>query len=111
MRNSMWVGRSFVGNTDIGNFFGSIRSEAVVRHLESHEFHDYEANLIARLCTKDDRLPQGAPTSPVISNSILYKMDKQMTAFCNRRSLKYSRYADDITVSGGARLPVANSIR
>lgn len=74
------------------------------------------ANILAALCcTKMDIerkdatgswvvvqkevLPQGAPTSPVITNIICYRLDYLLSACANRFGLKYSRYADDITFS------------
>ena len=74
------------------------------------------ANIIASLCCtemeverKNDRgewvkvkrnvLPQGAPTSPVLTNIVCQKLDFLLTAVAKRFGLKYSRYADDITFS------------
>ncbi len=45
------------------------------------------------------RLPQGAPTSPVLSNIVCQKLDFLLTGVSKRFGLKYSRYADDITFS------------
>lgn len=74
------------------------------------------ANMIAGLCCtsmKVERLnedatssvvtrnvlPQGAPTSPVLSNVVCQRLDYLLTGLAKRFSLKYSRYADDITFS------------
>ena len=74
------------------------------------------ANIIASLCctemeverqntsgewekTKRNVLPQGAPTSPIISNIICQRLDYLLSAVARRFGLKYSRYADDITFS------------
>lgn len=43
-------------------------------------------------------LPQGAPTSPIISNAYLYEFDQKMYEFCVRNGMTYSRYADDLTI-------------
>ena len=48
---------------------------------------------------KRNVLPQGAPTSPVITNIICYKLDRRLSGLAKRFGLKYSRYADDITFS------------
>ena len=56
--------------------------------------------ILARLCCKDDRLPQGAPTSPAISNLICRNLDKEISDLAKERFLTYTRYADDISVSG-----------
>ncbi|MFV4888868.1 reverse transcriptase domain-containing protein [Acinetobacter baumannii] len=44
-------------------------------------------------------LPQGAPTSPSLSNLVCRELDKQLTAFSVKNELEYSRYSDDITFS------------
>lgn len=62
------------------------------------------------LCTYKSCLPQGAPTSPAISNVILYDFDQKMNEFCGHQSLWYSRYADDITISGDNKLHVRKAI-
>jgi hypothetical protein len=95
--------RNFVGNVDIENFFGSVTSEMVRRHLERNGFDQFEAVVLSNVCTKAGALPQGAPTSPVISNSVLFEFDHEMERYCSAGELTYSRYADDITVSGARR--------
>jgi retron-type reverse transcriptase len=74
------------------------------------------ANMIAALCCTEmeverrnvegdwekvrrNVLPQGAPTSPVLTNIVCQKLDFLLTAVANRFGLRYSRYADDITFS------------
>ena len=59
-----------------------------------------EASLIAKLCTLRNVLPQGAPTSPMLSNALLYEFDQCMDDITKKMGLKYSRYADDLTISG-----------
>jgi hypothetical protein len=98
--------RSFVGNVDIEDFFGSITRELVSNLLLQNRFDHVEAEIISRLCTKQNRLPQGAPTSPVISNAVLYDFDSAASKECERHMLTYTRYADDITVSGDNRQDV-----
>jgi hypothetical protein len=50
------------------------------------------------------RLPQGAPTSPGIANAICWRMDKRLAALARRFGGEYTRYADDLTFSGGAEM-------
>lgn len=49
-------------------------------------------------------LPQGAPTSPALSNLVMARVDETLTQFASRMSLHYTRYADDITLSGSFRV-------
>jgi hypothetical protein len=94
------VGKAFVGNSDIENFFGTISRKSVKADLERQGFTSGEADLISKLCTKNGYLPQGAPTSPALSNSFLFGFDQRINEVCKRKDLRYSRYADDITISG-----------
>jgi RNA-directed DNA polymerase len=58
------------------------------------------ANLLAKLCTRDNTLPQGAPTSPYLSNLIFKEADAIIADYCIERKIKYTRYADDLSFSG-----------
>ena len=100
------VAKGYVANIDIENFFGSITRNQVVRHLRSNDFDEQGALLISALVTKDDVLPQGAATSPAISNSILFEFDSYVSSLAQRAGLTYSRYADDISISGDDRTKV-----
>jgi len=51
------------------------------------------------MCTHEGALPQGAPTSPIISNFVCRNLDRELWRLAVRHSCVYSRYADDITFS------------
>lgn len=57
------------------------------------------AEIVARLSCKDNHLPQGAPTSPVLSNMICFRLDKRLMVHAKGARCIYTRYADDITFS------------
>ncbi len=63
------------------------------------------ATLIAKICTFNNALPQGAPTSPVISNIIASSLDNKLLRLSKQYRLRYTRYADDITLSGFGQPP------
>ena len=56
--------------------------------------------LLTMLCYYRESLPQGAPTSPAITNIIMYDFDETVGAFCRGKGIAYTRYCDDMTFSG-----------
>ncbi len=91
--------RRFLLNLDLADFFPSITENRVAGVLRSLGISERVAEIIARLCCLNDQLPQGAPTSPVLSNMICFRMDKELLAFAKGARCIYTRYADDITFS------------
>ncbi len=106
-------GQNYVFNTDLKDFFPSVDQARVWKRLQLPPFGFPEriASLIAGMCAmKDVReengtqkvryvLPQGAPTSPIITNMICDTLDRRLAGLAKRFGLVYSRYADDITFS------------
>jgi RNA-directed DNA polymerase len=104
------VGQRFVAGFDIKDFFGSVTTKQVEALLLKNGYLAEEADIIARLCTKDGRLPQGAPTSPLLSNALLFDFDEWSVGEAKENRLIYTRYADDITVSSESREALKNFI-
>ncbi|HEY5116030.1 MAG TPA: reverse transcriptase domain-containing protein [Nakamurella sp.] len=50
-------------------------------------------------------LPQGAPNSPRLANLVSYSLDRRIDAYSRAAGIRYTRYADDLTLSGGPELP------
>ncbi len=100
----------FVANVDIKDFFGSIRPEMIRRLLEENGIEAQLSRTISRLCSYKNGLPQGAPTSPVISNAYLYHFDVIVERICRDYNLNITRYADDITISGENRTVIRSII-
>ena len=107
-------GQNYVFNIDLKDFFPSIVQPRVWKRLQLAPFFFPEkiASLIAGMCSMRDVrfyedghqetiyvLPQGAPTSPIITNMICDKLDRRLAGLAKRFGLHYSRYADDITFS------------
>lgn len=101
-------GNRYFFQSDIENFFGSITKEMIARSVHAAAdqcpISDIEVWLdrVLELVTVDGVLPPGYPTSPAISNACLYKFDQIFLAWCHQNSLIYTRYADDIIVSGAS---------
>lgn len=95
------VGKPMVMKLDIRQFFDHCIYPVVKEKVFSAERYS-EANrvLLTLLCVHKDALPQGAPTSPVISNIILRDFDNAVGAWCAERQIAYTRYCDDMTFSG-----------
>lgn len=93
--------KRYVLNIDLKDFFPSINFGRV-RGLfltRPYGLNSDVATILAQMCCFDNQLPQGAPTSPVISNMICAKMDTQLLRLAERYKCDYSRYADDLTFS------------
>ncbi len=101
------VGHHYVLNVDLKDFFPSISQGRVWKRIQLPPFNFPEkiANVVAGLCCAEDKdlqknvLPQGAPTSPLLTNAICDSMDRKLKGVANRFGLHYSRYADDMTFS------------
>jgi hypothetical protein len=118
---SMHVQKNYVYNIDLKDFFPSIDKRRVyLKLLESpfnlrDESRSKIANMIAILCchefevertkegsttnVKEWVLPQGAPTSPILSNIVCKKLDLRLARAARNHGVNYTRYADDITFS------------
>jgi len=95
------VGKTWVACIDIKDFFPSItwekfgktNSPVSMNDLRDTCFHDFDDG-------KGLRLPQGAPTSPLLSNAYLLKLDWLMAWKSAEFDCDYTRYADDLVISG-----------
>lgn len=94
------VGATVVLKLDLRDFFGSVHRPTVFRAFRFLGYSRDMANLLADLTTLDGSLPQGAPTSPDLSNYAAYRLDVRLSKLAARRKLVYTRYADDLTFSG-----------
>lgn len=93
------VGRRHVLNVDLKSFFPSIHFRRVEGLFLSLGVPEGGAGVLTRLCTHSGSLPQGAPTSPVLSNMICFKLDRELQRLARDFDAFYTRYADDITFS------------
>ena len=111
------VGAAVVINADLSNFFPTITLPRVDGMFRKLGYSPAVATILALLCTECPRqalkfgeeiyhaatgpraLPQGACTSPAISNQIASKLDRRMASMASKLGWTYSRYADDLTWS------------
>jgi hypothetical protein len=93
------AGRAVVVRLDVRDFFPSTGEDRVRKYFRRIGWNRPAARLLTRLCTHRGGLPQGAPTSPRLSNLVNYKLDARLAAMARKLGLSYSRYADDITLS------------
>lgn len=116
------VNSKLVVKLDIENFFGSITyqkvfdsvDEALNRSPLIGPYHKMNAQpnlklrkynselswFVAKACTLNGSLPQGAPTSPMLSNMVFLPLDKAICYYCKDHGINYTRYSDDMIFSG-----------
>ena len=113
------IGKNYVLNIDIKDFFPTISYTRIMKSLEEIGFTEELSDIIARICTIpmwDEQmqmwrhsLPQGSPASPLLSNIVCKSLDTRLTNLAHRYCLDYSRYADDITFSSNHSVYAKNS--
>ena len=86
-------------SVDIQNFFPSVESLRVRRLFKALGYSKVAADKLGRLCCYFSGLPQGAVTSPALSNLICLRLDRRLAGLVSRRNVVFTRYADDITFS------------
>jgi RNA-directed DNA polymerase len=96
------VHKRFILNIDLKDFFHSIHFGRVqgIFMKPPYNLPKEVAVVLAKICCYSGRLPQGAPTSPIVSNMICARMDSELRKLANEsKCTYYTRYADDITFS------------
>lgn len=92
-------------NIDLKDFFPSFNFGRVRGIFLSYPFNFNSdiATLLAQICIHENELPQGSPSSPILTNIICLKMDKQIKKLAKQNKCNYTRYADDLTFSTSMR--------
>jgi len=85
---------------DLDNFFTSIKEQHVLKIFMDIGYSKRVSEVLAKLCCNSGSLPQGAPTSPQLSNIYLFNFDTTISEYCLNNKIRYTRYADDMTFSG-----------
>ena len=95
------VGKKKILKLDIKHFFDSILYSTVKdKCFPAERFSEPIRILLSMLCYNRESLPQGAPSSPIITNIIMRDFDEKVGEFCDERNISYTRYCDDMTFSG-----------
>jgi retron-type reverse transcriptase len=123
------VGKAVVVNLDMKDFFPSITFRRVKGLFEHLGYSEQVATVLGLLCTEPPRveaeldgkvyhvalgqrvLPQGASTSPAITNLLCRKLDRRLDGLADKHQFLYTRYADDLTFSGNRPAAVGRLLR
>lgn len=99
------VGSQFFLRLDIASFFPSISDSCIKNELSNLLIYDSDnekvklLDLICNIVTLEGKLPQGACTSPMVSNLVMARIDQRITKYCQVFNIRYTRYADDLLFS------------
>ncbi len=98
--------KRFVFNLDFEDFFGSFNFGRVRGFFLTNRafcLNDQVATTLAQICCHQNKLPQGAPTSPIITEFITRILDVRLSKIAKQNGCSYSRYVDDLTFSTNKR--------
>lgn len=84
---------------DLKDFFPSITAEKVYTLFSNIGYDNFAATILTNICTLDNKLPQGSVCSPAISNIVCITLDKRLIGLCEKRGIRFTRYADDMYFS------------
>lgn len=94
------LNKKFLLKMDIKDFFPSIKINRVMSVFRVLGYTKKISYYLASICCSEGVLPQGAATSPYLSNIIAKRLDYRLNGLAKRFNLTYTRYADDLTFSG-----------
>ncbi|MEO5955645.1 MAG: reverse transcriptase family protein [Nitrospiraceae bacterium] len=98
------VDKPMLLTADIKNYFPNIRPPMVYNAFRQLGISDPVSRLLVTLCTHDNQLPQGAPTSPYISNLIWSRPARRIQGFTDQQHFDPTILGDDVFVSGAPRV-------
>lgn len=95
------IHKDIILKLDIKNFFENISFVDIYNSCFPIEYFPKSVGIVLTyLCTYDDHLTQGSPTSAYISNLVMKEFDEKLGAWCEENEISYTRYSDDMTFSG-----------
>jgi hypothetical protein len=84
---------------DLKDFFSNIEKGRIISVFLKLGYTQNISFALASLSTLNNSLPQGAPTSPTLSNIIAYRLDRRLSSLCQQNNMVYTRYADDMVIT------------
>jgi RNA-directed DNA polymerase len=103
---SVHKGNNYLLKVDFRDFFPSITGSDVAQLLRGNpkalrrgSFQQADIEFVRRIVCRNDRLTIGAPSSPLLSNLVMFKFDEYWSSYSRKRNVAYSRYADDLYFS------------
>jgi len=93
------VGNNALLTIDIQDFFPTICAKQVFNVFKSIGYNNLLSTIFTRICTFNERLPQGSPCSPKLANLICLNLDNRIQSYVGKKGITYTRYADDMTFS------------
>ena len=97
---TLHIGCNEMLKIDLKDFFPSIKINRVRELFNRKGYSKEVSSYLSYLCCLNGSIPQGAGSSPIISNIILYNLDNRLFQFSSKHKITYSRYADDLIFSG-----------
>ena len=98
---TLHANRAVIVGMDIVSFFPQTQAKWIREYFLATGWDNQAAKVLTNLTTHEGGLPQGAPTSPKLSNLVNHLLDKRLEGLARSFGARYSRYADDITFSFG----------
>ncbi len=98
------AGQPLVFCLDVQDFYPSVKADRVKAVFMALGFEGEALQFLVHITTVDGRLPQGTSTSPGLANLTAISMDRRITALAAKHGFKYTRFVDDLTISGNRRL-------
>lgn len=99
-QNAFYHSHTLYGlSLDLKDFFPSILSNKVYTLFCNIGYNSFAATVLTNLCTLNGKLPQGSACSPAISNIVCISLDKRLIGLCEKRGIRFTRYADDMYFS------------
>lgn len=103
-------GAKYALKADIENFFPSISKKRVFDLFRTCGIEPEPADVLAEFVTIDGKLPLGLNSSPMLANLICLDLDDALQNISQKYNCRYTRYADDITISGNKDVPSRGEI-